>query len=53
MTQGKDWTLAIDPEPSGEEREAILSVLAADDDERSGWAEAALTEAVESDASEP
>ena len=45
MTQGKDWTLAIEPEPTDEEREAILSALAAADDEPSAWAEAALAEA--------
>lgn len=53
MTQGKDWTLAVEPEPSEEEREAILSALAADDEEPSAWAEAALAEAVEHDESGP
>lgn len=53
MTQAKDWTSGIEPEPSDEEREAILAALAAADDEPSAWAAAALAEAVEHDAPEP
>lgn len=53
MQQGKDWTFAIRPEPSDEERAAILSALAAADEKPSAWAEAALAEGVETGPEEP
>ena len=45
----------IVPEPPEPEREAILAALeaAADEDAEAGWAELALSEAVEQDELEP
>ena len=37
----------VDPEPTDEEREAILAALETTPDEPSAWAEAALREGVE------
>ena len=37
----------IEPEPSEEEREAIVAALASPDAAESGWAEAALLEGIE------
>jgi hypothetical protein len=42
----------IDPAPTDEEREAILSALDEARDDRSAWGEAALREGVEGDDAE-
>lgn len=39
----------IDPEPTEEEREAILAALSEASETSAGWAEAALREGVEDD----
>jgi hypothetical protein len=47
-------SVRIDPEPSPEEREAILAALAAAAvAEPAGWADAALAEGVEQDEPDP
>jgi hypothetical protein len=43
----------IEPEPSPQEREAILAVLSAPARVEQGWAAAALREAVEEDERDP
>jgi hypothetical protein len=44
----------IEPQPSAEEREAIVAALAArDSQEPGGWAEAALADGVEQDEPDP
>jgi len=40
--------IAIEPEPSEQEREAIVTALAAgDEDDLGGWSQAALAEGIE------